>query len=81
MSEHEFEAWIATLVIVGDQAFLPDEIELVEVQRRYRGKPEVRQRRAVRYRAWVERNREERRAYKRDWTRRKRAADHAEAER
>lgn len=67
------------LVIVGDQAYLPDEWERLErrrqKEREYRSRPEIRARRLEEHRRWRERNRERVRVYNREWMRRFRRGD------
>ena len=64
------------LIIVGDEAFLPDEWEREERRRerdrQYRARPDIQPKEREYHRAWSERNRDHQRAYKREWMRRRR---------
>jgi len=65
----DFDEWAASLEIVGDEAYLPG-----ERRSSYGMSPEARERKRADWKRWRDRNRETWRQYKREWTRRKRAA-------
>ncbi len=66
----DYDEWAASLTIVGDQAYLPGEMP----PKRRELSADARERKRAQWKRWRDRNRETWRAYKREWTRRKRAA-------
>ena len=82
----EYDSWVASLTIVGDEALTPEDLDEAEGRRaywrdyrrnRYQTDPEYREKIKARQREWGRRNREHKRQYAREWMRQKRAQDRA----
>ena len=63
-------------VVIGDEAYLPEDVELLErrraQQREYQQRPEVKERKREQHRRWAILNADRRREYNREWMWRKR---------